>query len=212
MPFIDRVDAGKKLAAALAKYRKAKDAVVVALPRGGVVLGRVIADDLGLPLDIIVPRKIGAPENEEYAIGAVTESGHVVWNAAERARIDDAWAEAEVSKQKAEAARRLKVFRAGLPPRDLKGKTVLLVDDGIATGYTIRAAIETARAESPSRLVVAVPVSPPDSAEAVARMSDEFIALERPDLFLAIGAFYNDFVQVEDDEVAALMRRGARRI
>ncbi len=209
--FIDRDDAGRQLAEKLKKYGGRKDVVVVALPRGGVVLGRVVADALKAPLDIVVPRKIGAPGNEEYAIGALTEAGHAVWNEQERALAGDAYIERTVEAELAEARRRLDLYRSGLPPRDLKDRTVIIVDDGIATGYTIRAAIETVRSEGPARVVAAVPVAPPDSAEAVAKLVDEAVILETPALFWAIGSFYDEFGQVDDDTVIKLMRPGARR-
>ena len=205
MIFIDRLEAGEKLAAALKKYAGRKDTAVVALPRGGVVPGRVVADALGAPLDIVVPRKIGAPSNEEYAIGAVTEEGHVVWNEAERAMFDAAKLDKIVEKEKAEAARRLEKFRAGLPPRDLRGKTVIVVDDGVATGYTMLAAVATVRSLRPRRIVVAVPVAPPDSLARIGAAVDEVVALERPVFFGAIGSFYDEFDQVDDEVVVRLL-------
>jgi predicted phosphoribosyltransferase len=205
MPFADREDAGRQLAEALASHRRTKNVVIVALPRGGVVLGRVVADFLGAPLDLVVPRKIGASGNEEFAIGAITEEGDAVWNEAERAMADPDYLEQEVKKQQAEARRRLGLYRAGLPPRDLKDKTVIIVDDGIATGYTMRAAVNTVKAAGAARVVVAVPVAPPDSAEALRVAVDEVVVLETPRLFWAIGAFYGEFGQVDDETVVKLM-------
>ncbi len=211
MPFKDREDAGRRLAEKLRQYAGRKGVVVVALPRGGVVLGRIVADALKAPLDIVVPRKIGAPGNEEYAIGALTESGHAVWNEQERAAAGEAYVGKAVEKQLAEARRRLDLYRAGLPPRDLAGRTVIIVDDGIATGYTNRAAIATVRSEKPARVIAAVPVSPPDSAAVVERLVDEAVILEKPALFWAIGSFYDEFGQVDDETVIKLMRSGAKR-
>jgi len=205
MPFTDRIDAGKKLAAALGQYRGRRDAVIIALPRGGVVLGRVVADALDLPLDLVVPRKIGAEGNKEYAIGAVTEEGGAVWNESERAQARDGYLAKEVAKQQAEARRRLELYRAGLPPRRLKGRTVIIVDDGVATGHTLRAAIETVRTSGAARIVAAVPVCPEDSADRLRREVDELVVLETPRVFWAIGAFYDEFDQVEDDTVIDLM-------
>ncbi|MDD5251283.1 MAG: phosphoribosyltransferase [Patescibacteria group bacterium] len=205
--FADREDAGRRLAEKLDAYRGRNDVTVVALPRGGVVLGRIVADALNAPLDIVVPRKIGAPGNEEYAVGAVTESGHVVWNEAERARLDDDYAERTVAEERAEAQRRLDIYRAGRPPRDWHDRTVIVVDDGIATGYTMRAAIETVRSMKPRRVIVAVPVAPADSIETLRGLGDEIVVLETPTLFFAIGAHYSLFNQVDDETVVALMRR-----
>lgn len=206
MSFKNRQDAGRRLAEALTDYRDRKDVVVVALPRGGAVLGRVVADVLDAPLELVVPRKIGAPGNEEYAIGAITEEGDAVWNERERAAAGEDYLEKEVAKQQIEARRRLDLYRAGLPPRDLKGKTAIIVDDGIATGYTMRAAIKTVRAAGPGRLVVAVPVAPPDTTQALRSEADDVVVLEMPRLFWAIGAFYDEFAQVEDETVVELMR------
>src|SRR5512142_1163900 len=130
MPFVDREDAGRRLARRLRRLAGKPDAVIVALPRGGVVLGRVVADALRLPLDIVVPRKIGAPGDPEYAIGAVTEEGDAVWNEAERRVADASYLEKTLAAERAEARRRLATYRAGLPPRALRGRTVIVVDDG----------------------------------------------------------------------------------
>lgn len=206
MPFADRQDAGHQLAKALADHRRKKAVVVVALPRGGVVLGRVVADALQVPLDLVVPRKIGAPGNEEYAIGAITEEGDAVWNEAEKALADTVYLESEVRKQQAEARRRLDLYRAGLPPRDLRGKTAIVVDDGVATGYTMLAAVATIRAAGAARIVIAVPVAPSDSVEKLKTAVDEVVVLETPRLFFAIGAFYGEFGQVDDETVIKLMK------
>lgn len=206
MLFRNREDAGRKLAEALEKFAGRPDVVVVALPRGGVVLGRMVADALAAPLDIVVTRKIGAEGNEEYAIGALTEAGHAVWNVMERDNANPAYLERVIGRERAEAQRRLALYRGRLPPRDLKGKTVIVVDDGIATGYTLRAALATVKSEHPARVVVAVPVATPDAAAGLGREADEVIVLSRPELFFAIGAFYADFSQVDDDTVIDLLR------
>jgi len=212
MIFADRLEAGEKLAAALQKYAGRKDTAVVALPRGGVVPGRIVADALGAPLDIVVPRKIGAPSNEEYAIGAVTEEGHVVWNEVERAMFDTAKLDVIVKKEVAEAARRLGKFRAGLPPRDLRGKTVIIVDDGVATGFTMLAAVATVRSMRPRKIVVAVPVGPPDSIARIGSAVDEVVVLEQPVIFGAIGSFYEEFDQVDDSIVIRLLQTRKERL
>lgn len=207
MTFIDRHDAGKRLARRLSRFARRTDAVVVALPRGGVIIGREVADALRLPLDVVVTRKIGAEENPEYAIGAIGETGDAVWNERERREADPSYLEAEVARQRKEAARRLAKYRAGLPPRAFAGKTVLLVDDGVATGYTMRAAIAWLRHERPAAIVVAVPVCPPDSLAIIAAEADEAVTLEAPAAFDAIGRFYQEFTQVGDDAVIASLRR-----
>lgn len=207
MLFKNREEAGRKLAEALEKYKGLKNVVVVALPRGGVVLGRVVADALGAPLDLVVPRKIGAPFNEEYAIGALAESGEAVWNEEERARCDAAALREIVAKERKEADRRLSLYRQGLPPRDLKGKMVLLVDDGVATGYTMRAAINTVKSEQPEKIVVAVPVGPKDTLGELKNEADDVVILHTPVLFFAIGNFYEEFPQVDDATVIALMKK-----
>lgn len=208
MPFIDRRDAGKKLAEALKKYGDKPDTIVVALPRGGVVLGRIVADALRIPLDIVVPRKIGYPGNEEYAIGALTETGDIIWNEAEYSRADSAALEKIVEREKKEAQRRLNTYRAGMLERNFMGKTLLIVDDGIATGLTMFAAIKSARTLGAAHVVVAVPGGPADTVERLKNEPgvDEVIVLEIPSLFFAVGGLYQEFSQVEDEEVMKLMR------
>ncbi len=207
MTFRDREDAGRKLAAILWHHRGKPDTIVVALPRGGVVLGRIVADELGVPLDLVVPRKIAAPENDEYAIGAITETGEAVWNPGEMPRVNKAYLAGEIKKEIDEAARRLKLYRKGMPPRDLKGKTVIVVDDGIATGFTMLAAVRTIKKERPKKIVVAVPVAPADADAALQSEADEIVILFTPPSFGAIGAFYETFPQVDDQAVASLMKQ-----
>lgn len=207
--FQDRRQAGEELAQALRAYGHQPDVVIVALPRGGVVIGKVVADALGVLLDIVVPRKIGFPGQEEYAIGAITETGEVVWNEAERARVPGPYLETAIKREQAEAKRRLDAYRAGRPPRDLKNKVVIIVDDGVATGYTMRAAIRTVRAEGVKKIVVAVPLAPADTVEKLKGEVDEVIALQQPISFWAIGAHYQEFHQVSDGEVIQLMKENA---
>jgi predicted phosphoribosyltransferase len=206
MKFKDRVEAGEKLAAALQKFAADPDAVVVALPRGGVVPGAIVAKALGKPLDLVIPRKIGAPGNPEYAIGAVTESGEGVWNEEERERADPTWLQCEIEKEQAEAKRRRETYLVARKRIDLAGKTVILVDDGIATGITMRAAIQEVRKAHPKKIVVAVPVAPPDSVSEMKSLIDEVVVLATPMLFGAIGAFYKEFPQLEDVEVTKLLK------
>jgi predicted phosphoribosyltransferase len=209
MIFHDRKDAAKKLAKDLVQHKGAKDTIVVALPRGGVVLGRVVATELGLPLDIVVPRKIGHPGNEEYAIGAITETGDAIWNEEEKAAIDPTVLAQSIEKEKKEAERRLDTYRQGLPPRDFSGKTIIIIDDGIATGLTMFAAIKTVKTLGAARIIVAVPGGPADTIEKLKKDPHvgNVIALEVPSLFFAVGQLYEVFGQVEDDEVITLLQR-----
>ncbi len=206
MVYSDRVDAGRKLSKELAKYR-GQDAIVLALPRGGVVVGAEIARALGLPLDVIITRKIGAPGNPEYAIGAVAENGQVQLNheAVDVLGVDKEYLDAEIARQQAEIARRKALYRGGQPLASLQGKTVILVDDGIATGFTALAAVAAARAERPAKLVLAVPVAPEESLAELRPKVDEFVCPEIPEFFFAIGAFYGDFRQVTDEEVRSYL-------
>lgn len=203
--FSDRVEAGQKLAKKLITYKEKSDVVIFALPRGGVVVGAEVAQTLHAPLDIVVPRKIGAPGNPEYAIGALTETGEAIFNEAERVQVDPKWLAMEMEKEKQEAQRRLKTYRGDRPPLDLARKTVIIVDDGIATGLTMRAAIASVRARGPAKIIVAVPVSARDSAEIIRREVDELVVLDLPVFFGAVGAFYEQFPQVEDHEVMQLL-------
>ncbi|HTM67786.1 MAG TPA: phosphoribosyltransferase family protein [Candidatus Binatia bacterium] len=206
MPFEDRADAAGRLAGRLMKFKGDPGAMVAALPRGGVVIGRIVADALGLPLDLVVPRKIGAQGDPEYAIGAVTEEGDAVWNEKERGKADPAYLDDELERQRTEARRRLGTYRAGLPERSFEGKKVLLVDDGAATGLTMRAALATVRRGKAALVVVALPVCPPDTAKELAADADDVIVLEEPAFFMSIGGFYEEFPQVEDDEVLMAMK------
>ena len=208
--FADRTDAGIRLAQALMEY-SGTPAVVYALPRGGVVLGVQIASALGAPLDLILVRKIGHPESVEYAIGAVTEDGDVVVNPAEAQVLSSAWVAAAVDKQLREAQRQRTLFlqdRDHIPATD---RVAILVDDGLATGLTMEAAIAHVRKQRPSRIVVAVPVAADATASRLQAEVDELVALHIPSgIFRAVGSFYRNFNQVTDDDVVALMRFGVQ--
>lgn len=204
--FRDRVDAGKKLAEELKKY-KSEGMVVYALPRGGVVLGAEVARELHAPLDLVIPRKIGYPLNPEYAICAVTESGELICDENEMALVDKKWLKAAVEKEKKEAKRRRETYVGGASMHSPKGKTAIIVDDGVATGLTMQAAIKDIRTRNPKKLVVAVPVLPKDIAEILRRESDELVALEILEHYAgAVGAYYREFGQVEDEEVISLLK------
>lgn len=207
--FRDRVDAGKQLAAALQKYKNSKDTVVVGLPRGGVVLAYEVAKDLQLPLDIICPRKIGAPGNPEFAIGAVTETGQHILDPANvsESGASHAYLLAQIEREKEIAQKRLSMFRQGRPPRVLKGKIVILIDDGLATGLTMKAAILSVKQEAAQKVVVAVPVSPVETLAEIRQEADEVVCLSTPAFFMAVGQFYEEFNQVDDNEVIALMKQ-----
>lgn len=209
MLFHNRADAGQKLAQALAQYKDAKDAILLALPRGGLAVAEPIAQALHLPLDIVVPRKIGAPGNEEFAIGAITEEGEGIFDEATIAayQIPRSHIDATVVKEQAEARRRLRAYRGGRPPLVLEDKTVILIDDGLATGLTMRAAIKSVRARGARAVIVAVPVSPPDTLLRIQSEADEVFCLETPAYFGAVGQFYDDFPQVTDNEVITILQR-----
>lgn len=209
MHFRDRAEAGRLLAQALKKYQK-QDGVVYALPRGGVVLGVEVARALGVPLDLLIPRKIGHPLQPEYAICAVVENGEMVCNQQEVARVDPQWFRREVEAERQEARRRRELYLGGREPSPVEGRTAIIVDDGIATGLTMEVSIRDALRRRPAQLVVAVPVAPPDTVQRLAREVNEFTVLDPSPYYLgAVGAYYDRFPQVTDEEVIALLRSAA---
>ena len=204
--FEDREDAGRQLAEKLEQYR-GTDAVVLALPRGGVVLGAEIAKALHLPLDIVVTRKIGHPDNPEYAICAVDENGSLLCNETERKLAGEKWFQEEVEREQKEAARRTELYRGGRAPRALGGRIVIISDDGIATGLTIRLAVQAIKKQKPERIVVAVPVAPGEVVRELKKEADELVVLLPPAEFMgAVGAHYQEFEQVDDDTVIQLLQ------
>jgi len=209
MLFKNRVEAGQKLAKTLGKFKDTEDTIILALPRGGVVVGAEVARELNLPLDIVVPRKIGAPANPEFAIGAITETGVGIFEEMIIGAygITESYLQNEIKKEKAEAERRLKLYRGTRSPLDLKNKTVILVDDGLATGLTMRAAVKSVKKYSAEKIVVAIPVTSPEAAELVKKEVDEIIYLEAPAFFGAVGSFYQEFGQTTDDEVVNLLKQ-----
>lgn len=204
--FKDRQEAGQKLAKILEDF-KGKNAIVLALPRGGVVVGAEIARALDLPLDIIVVRKIGLPESEEYAIGAIDIDGDGVWNEEELKKVNKEWLAQKIQKEKEEAERRLNLYRQGRAPLDLKGKIAIIVDDGIATGLTIKSAIRYAQKLGAQKVVVASPMAPQETVDDLKKEADEIRVLETPAFFFAIGQFYEAFPQVEDEEVVKILKQ-----
>jgi putative phosphoribosyl transferase len=205
--FKNRQDAGRQLAKALAAYQEKKECVAIGLPRGGVVVAYEVAKALNLPLDIICARKVGSPWNPELAIGAVTETGDGFYNTdiIEQFAIPQEYIRRESEKQKIEALRRLALYKKNRPAIDISGKIVILVDDGIATGATMKAAIESLKGKQVSKIIVAVPVSAPETLMEIKTQVDETICLESPYLFQAVGQFYEEFDQTTDEEVIELL-------
>lgn len=201
--FTDRVQAGRLLAAELSEYRGADDTIVLGIPRGGVVVAAEVANDLRLPLDIAVAAKVGAPGNPEYAVGAVAPDGQVTPNPAAGFSAGEVRSLSVAAHEK--VGRYLARLRAGRKPIELKGLTVLLVDDGLATGLTAVAAVDWIKRQGAARVIVAVPVAAPGAAQVLGRHADEVIVLEEPAGFYAVGQFYERFDQTEDSEVEELL-------
>lgn len=207
MIFDNRVDAGRRLAGRLREY-DARESVVLAIPRGGVVVGYEVAAALGAPLDVIIPRKIGAPGQPELAIGAVAGESITVLDeqAVCHLGVSESYINEEAARQRKEIARRRDVYRLGRPFPSLRDKSVLLVDDGIATGATITAAAREARSQGPSTVAIAVPVAPPDAVLRLRDEVDDMIVIETPEPFYAVGSWYYHFEQTTDEEVIGLLR------
>ena len=212
VPFRNRREAGRQLAAALGRYRHEKP-LVVGLPRGGVPVAFEVARAFGAPLEVWVVRKLGAPGQPEFGLGAIAEGGGSDLDP-ETLRLLDVspeTLEAIVVRERLELDRRSNLFRSGRPLPDVRGRTVIVVDDGIATGGTARAAIRAIRARDPARLVLAVPVAPTDALAAIEPEVDELLCLLTPQNFRAVGAWYEDFSQTTDDDVVALLREAAEK-
>ncbi len=205
--FHDREDAARRLAEKL-KGRKLQNPLVLAIPRGGVVTGAVLARELGAELDVVLSRKLRAPGQPELAFGAISEDGRVYLNsyAHEALGLTEDDLAQERNHQLGEIARRKKLFRAVRPQAAIEGRSVIVTDDGIATGSTMIAALQTVKEHKPREVIVAVPVAPPDRLEEVGRWCDDVVCLLSPRQFWAIGQFYADFSQVEDEEVVKLLR------
>jgi putative phosphoribosyl transferase len=206
--FLDRAEAGRMLAEVLTSL-VSPPALVLGIPRGGVVVAARVAARLGAPLDVVVPRKIGAPGNPELAVGAVADGVQAIDEpAVRRLGLDMAAVRAEAARQTVEVARRTAAYRQGLPPLALAGRTAVLVDDGVATGWTCAAAASYTRRAGATRVLVTVPVGPPGLAERLRPVVDQVVVLVTPDPYLNVGQVYEQFPQVDDDEVLRCLEQG----
>lgn len=213
MVFASRAGAGRQLAGRLLRYADREDVIVLALPRGGVPVAYEVAERLNVPLDVFIVRKIGTPGNEELAMGAIASGGVVVMNddVVTRARIPGTELEYAIGIEREELARREKAYREGRLPLELKGKTVILVDDGLATGATMRAAVQALRRLQPATIVAAVPVGAEDAVSELRDQVDELICLSTPYDFRGVSLWYVEFPQIWDDEVRELLHRADER-
>lgn len=214
MIFRDRTDAGQKLAARLAKYAHRSDVLVLALPRGGVPVAYEVAEQLGAPLDVFLVRKLGVPGYEELAMGAIASGGVRVVNddVVRQLAIPGAVIDAVAAEERRELERRERAYRNDRPPPDVKGRTVILIDDGLATGSTMRAAAAALRKLGPARIVVAVPVSAPETCEEIREEVDEVVCAVTPEPFRGVGLWYKDFSQTTDEEVRELLERARQSV
>jgi predicted phosphoribosyltransferase len=213
MIFTDRTEAGRRLAAGLKKYADRKDVIVLGVPRGGVPVAFEVAESLAVPLDIFVLRKLGVPEHEELAFGAIASGGVRILDTeiVESLQLSDLDIELVTAAEKNELERRERAYRSGRPPLNVRGLTVIIVDDGIATGSSMLAAITALRQLKPARIVVAVPVAPSSTCLRLRREVDELVCVEQPENFFGVGQFYNDFSQTSDEQVKELLARASRR-
>lgn len=206
MKFKDRRDAGRRLATALDAWRDRPDVLVLALPRGGVPVAWEVAHALSAPLDVLVVRKLGFPGQEEFAMGAIASGGIRVMSDTEGAwPVSERQLEAIVAREQAELERRERRYRSGRPPLELAGRVLVLVDDGLATGATMSAAVKAARSAGPNRIVVAVPVASVEAAQSLGALADEVVCPFTPEHFRAVGLWYEDFAQTSDEEVDLLL-------
>ncbi len=210
-PFRDRAEAGRLLAVQLARYAHRDDVVVLALPRGGVPVAFEVAKKLAAPLDIFLVRKLGLPGHEEFAIGAIASGGIRVVNpeAVRHLGISEETLDEVAEQEGKELARRERLYRGDRPPISMEGKIAILIDDGLATGSSMRAAVAAAKQHQPKRLIVAVPVAPPETCQQLSGEVDEAVCLLQPDPFYAVGLWYEHFGQTSDQEVCDLLERAA---
>jgi putative phosphoribosyl transferase len=207
MVFKDRADAGRELAKSLALLKNESNLIVLGIPRGGVVVAAQVARTLHAPLDIFFAHKLGAPSNPELAIGAIAGGGAILLDdvVVRDLQISEKDIAREAELQRKEIARRAKLYRQGRPPLNVKNKTVVLIDDGVATGSTVLVSLRALRQQLPTELVLAVPVGPVDTLARLARECDQLVVIERPAVFWAVGQFYLNFGQTSDEEVIALL-------
>jgi putative phosphoribosyl transferase len=212
MIFRDRQDAGEQLAARLSFLRGNPDLIVLGIPRGGMVVAAQIARILNAPLDVFVAHKIGAPFNPELAVGALAGSGEVLYDEEliNALRSTPAELSHSMESQRVEVARQLAMFRQSLPPLDVKGKKVVLVDDGVATGSTVLVALRALRKQAPTQLLLAIPVGPPETLARLACECDRVVVINAPESFAAVGLYYSNFHQTTDQEVIALLGSARR--
>ena len=212
--FANRTEAGRLLAEKLEKYANRNDVIVLGLPRGGVPVAYEVAKRLHVPLDVFIVRKLGVPGFEELAAGAIASGSVRVLNEDVMRAIPygDAAIEAVTAKETVELQRREQIYREGRPAPELRDKIVMLVDDGLATGATMRAAVKALRQSGAAKIVVAVPVGPPDTCREIAQEADETICLSTPEFFQAVGQYYQDFSQTSDDDVRKLLTIAAQEI
>lgn len=213
VPYADRQEAGQYLASKLSEYKRRDDVVVLALPRGGVPVAWPVAQDLDAPLDVFLVRKLGAPGQEELAMGAIADGGERVLNqeVVRTLGVAEADIEAVALREREELERRGKLYRGDRGPLEVQGKTCLLVDDGLATGASMLVALRGLKARGPESVVVAVPVAPPETCEGLASEADRVICAVTPEPFSAVGQWYRDFSQTTDDEVREIMKQAVQR-
>ena len=212
MPFANRAEAGRLLAEALSKYAGRKDTLILAIPRGGLVIGYELSKALRLPLDVLVTKKIGASGNPEYAIGAVGPGSKFVLNPDASGYAPPEYFRDEIRRITRDIEEKYLLLKGREKPLNLKGKTVIITDDGVATGQTLLLGIQVVRAQEPRKIVVAVPVAPPESLEFLAAAADEVVCLETPLTFNAIGEFYHDFRQVSDEEAKGFLEKARKEV
>lgn len=208
MVFKDRADAGRELAKSLAFLKNESNIIVLGIPRGGVIVAAQVARALDAPLDVFIAHKLGAPSNPELAIGAIAGDNTILLDDAvvRDLKISEKDTAREAELQRKEIARRARLYRQDQPPLNVKNKTVVLIDDGVATGSTVLVSLRALRQQLPARLILAIPVGPADTLARLARECDQLVVLEKPEVFWAVGQFYLDFRQTSDDEVIALLR------
>ena len=213
LPFRDRTEAGRRLAEKLDRYAGQPDVIVLALPRGGVPVAYEVAMALNAPLDVYLVRKLGVPGHEELAMGAIATGGVrvLVPEVIQETGVPEAAVDRVAAQEQRELERRERAFRGDRPPVDVRGRTVILVDDGLATGATMRAAIAALRLQDPARVVVAVPTAAPATCESMRGEVDEVVCAITPEPFYAVGLWYDDFSQTTDEEVRGLLERASWR-